>query len=230
MPKYKVLMIDDDSEVLALNERSLAAGGFDVRCATSAKEGLALFDAFIPDCVLLDVMMPGVSGFQVCRDLRARSRVPIIFLTGRVSESDKVNGFLLGADDYIEKPYSLKELEVRILANIRRAAPSRIEGRLSYPPLEIDVENHRAFCDGEDLLLSRQEYDLLYMMATSDGRPVTYEEIGERVWDGYLPTMRRTVMVSMSRLRKKLEINPLAARMIETVWSKGYRFIGKRGS
>lgn len=225
---YQLLIVDDDKEVLALNHSSFEDAGFSVRCATSAKECFQILSAFSPDCILLDVMMPGMNGFEVCKKIREMSSVPIIFLTGRVSEDDKINGLLLGADDYIEKPYSFRELEARVRANIRRNSDVHSE-ELSFPPLRIDIRAHQAFCGEINLNVSPQEYDLLHMLATSGGRIVTYEEIGNWIWGTYMESDRQAIMVAVSRLRKKLEANPVTARMIETVWTKGYRFTGKKG-
>ena len=229
---YKLLMIDDDNEMLEINAKNFTERGYDVRCAKTAKAGLWFLEAFQPDCILLDVMMPGIDGFETCKRIRKQSQVPIIFLTGRVSEDDKISGLLMGADDYMEKPYSLRELEARILVNIRRGAVSEATtsgNRLSFPPLEIDLISHTACCDGEDLGLSKQEFGILYFLASSGGTPVTYEQIGNRIWGSYRPEDRRSVMVNVSRLRKKLEFYPATARLIETVWSQGYRFTGTKG-
>lgn len=220
---HKILMIDDDREVLELCAGSLSEKGYAVRTADNAVKGLAMLEAYAPDCVLLDVMMPGMDGFEVCQKIRRISDVPVIFLTGRVSEEDKVSGLLLGADDYIEKPCSLKELEARIVVNIRRT--SSAPTRMSFPPLEIDLLHGRALCDGEDLNLTAQEFALLRLLASHAGEEVSFKQIGVEVRGGYVENDRRSVMVSMSRLRKKLEPYPAAARMIETVWSKGYRFV-----
>lgn len=224
---HKILIIDDDRDVLAVNAKSLSEKGYGVYTAETAAQGLELLKGCAPDCILLDVMMPGMDGFEACRKIREISGVPVIFLTGRVSEDDKVNGLLLGADDYMEKPYSLKELEARIVVNLRRGGETH--DRLQFPPLEIDLTRKRAFFGGKDLNLSGQEYDLLYLLASHAGEILTFEQIGMRIWDSYREDDRRTLMVAVSRLRKKLEAFPAAARMVETVWSRGYRFLGQQG-
>jgi len=224
---YKLLLIDDDYEMLDITSASFREKGYAVYAMTSGKSAAAFIRKNEPDCVILDVMMPGIDGFKVCEKIRKVSSVPIIFLTGRVSEEDKVDGLLMGADDYIEKPFSFRELEARVQVSIRRmhtAAP----GKLLFPPLEIDIEGHRALCDGDDLHLTAQEYDLLYYFATSGKETITYEDIGVRVWGSYREMDRRSIMVMVSRLRKKLASNPVTARMIETVWTEGYRFTGKK--
>ena len=224
---HRLLLIDDDREMLEITSAGFREKGYTVDVLEGGSKAVSRIREYAPDCIILDVMMPGTDGFEVCKNIRKVSDVPVIFLTGRVSEEDKVNGLLMGADDYIEKPYSFRELEARVQAAVRRtqaAAP----GKLIFPPLEIDVEGHRALCGGEDLQLTTREYDILYFFATSAKKVVTYEDIGIRVWGVYQEQDRRSVMVLVSRLRKKMEANPVTARMIETVWSEGYKFTGKR--
>jgi len=223
----KLLLIDDDKDLLEITSAGFREKGYTVYSLTSGKNAVAAINKYDPDCVVLDVMMPGVDGFEVCEGIRKVSTVPIIFLTGRVSEEDKVDGLLMGADDYLVKPFSFRELEARVQVIIRRAQVA-VPGKLLFPPLEVDVEGHRALVDGKDLHLTSQEYDLLYYFATSDNSVITYEEIGEKTWGVYCETDRRSVMVMVSRLRKKMASNPVTARMIETVWTKGYSFTGKR--
>ena len=222
----KLLLIDDDREMLEITAAHFREKGYTIRVLTSGKGAVTHIREFKPDCVILDVMMPAIDGFTVCKRIRSVSNVPIIFLTGRVSEEDMVNGLTLGADDYIEKPYSFRELEARVQAAVRRTQ-SASPGTLSFPPLEIDIVSHRALCNGEDLMLTPREYDILYLFATSQKEILTYEDIGVKMWGVYKEQDRRSVMVIVSRLRKKLEVSPITARMIETVWSEGYRFSAK---
>ena len=224
---HRLLLIDDDHEMLEIASAGFREKGYKVDVLESGNKVVSRIREHAPDCIILDVMMPGTDGFEVCKNIRKVSDVPVIFLTGRVSEEDKVNGLLMGADDYIEKPYSFRELEARVQAAVRRTQAA-VPGRLIFPPLEIDVESHRALCGGEDLQLTTREYDILYFFATSAKKVVTYEDIGIRVWGIYQEQDRRSVMVLVSRLRKKMEANPVTARMIETVWSEGYKFTGKR--
>ena len=223
----RIILVDDDREMLDITAASFRAKGHTVKLFENGESAINYLRGDVADCVVLDVMMPGMNGFEVCKNIRQVSNIPILFLTGRVSEEDKVNGLLLGADDYIEKPYSFRELEARVQAAVRRsqaAAP----GTLSFPPLEIDVTGHRALCDGKDLQLTMREYDILHHLIKEEKNIVTYEDIGKRVWGIYSEQDRRSVMVMVSRLRKKLEANPVAAMMIETVWSAGYRFNGTK--
>lgn len=229
---HTLLLIDDDREMLEITSSNFRDKEYTVYTANSGVGGLRLFEQTKPDCVILDIMMPDTNGFEVCRRIRKTSNVPVIFLTGRISEDDKVSGLLLGADDYVEKPFGFRELEARVQTAIRRAAPAATgaSGILSFPPLEIDITAHRATCAGEDLYLTAREYSLLYMLAISGGEVVTYEDIGKQIWGSYREDDRGTVMVSVSRLRKKMENNPVTAQMIETVWSIGYKFVGRRAA
>jgi DNA-binding response OmpR family regulator len=229
--KYTLLLVDDDREMLEITARSFQEAGYTVHTAENAAAGLGLVGDVNPDCVILDVMMPGMDGFEACRRLRETSGVPVIFLTGREAEDDKVDGLLLGADDYVVKPHSFRELEARVRILLRRAAVpvlSSSPDSLVFPPLEIDIVGHRVLCDGEDLYLTSREYDILYLLAHSEGEVVTYEDIGLQLWGSYRPADRSSVMVGVSRLRKKLEGSPVASAMIETVWTTGYKFTGKR--
>jgi len=226
---YKLLLIDDDREMLEITEAGFREKGYTVHTMTGGKNAVAFIKKNAPDCVILDIMMPGIDGFSLCEAIRNVSSVPIIFLTGRVAEEDKVNGLLIGADDYIEKPHSFRELEARVRVALRRSQTAT-PGKLFFPPLEIDVKLHKVFCEGEDLRLTAQEYDLLYLIVTSDKDVITYEEIGKRVWGVYREPDRRSVMVMVSRLRKKMAHNIITAHMIETVWTEGYRFTGKKAS
>jgi DNA-binding response OmpR family regulator len=225
----KLLMVDDDREVLAINKKYFVKKGYEVRTASNGKEGLRQLAGFGPDCVVLDVMMPGMGGMAFLEELRKTENVTVLFLTGKLDEKAKVQGLMLGADDYIAKPCSLIELEARVAANIRRhrAAAKPQLSNLSFPPLEIDIVAHQAFCDGESLGLSNREYDLLYFLATHVGELVTFEQIADQMWGYYQPEDRRVMMVSMSRLRKKMEKPIDISGMIETVWSKGYKFIDR---
>ena len=222
----KILLVDDDREMLSLTSAALGKKGYAVSTFERPDEAIVFFNRNRADCVVLDVMMPKISGFELCKEIRKISEVPVIFLTGKVAEEDKVEGLLLGADDYVEKPYSFLELDARIQAAVRRTLRS-LPSKLSFPPLELDIEKHCAYCNGEDLHLTTREYDLLHFFATANRDPITYEDIGVRVWGVYNEQDRGSIMVIINRLRKKLEVNPVTARMIETVWSKGYRFAGK---
>ncbi len=224
----KLLLIDDDKEVLTINSKFFKQLNYDVKAVTTAQGALTLLKDFTPDCIVMDVMMPGMDGFQACPKIKKLCSAPIIFLTGKDAEADKIQGLLLGADDYMVKPYSLRELEVRIQVLIRRysqVTAAETSSILEYPPLRLDLNKHKAYYNEEELPLSNKEYDLLYLLASSPNRVFTFEEIGNAIWNSYLESDRKTIMVTASRLRKKLDGYPGLSRFIETVWSQGYQFV-----
>lgn len=226
----KILLIDDDRDVLLINKKFLESQGFQVHCCSNPKDGIRLARKLSPDCILLDVMMPDMDGYQVCQSIRIFSDSPIIFLTGKTTEDDKVRGLTCGADDFIVKPYSLKELKARIDAVLRRmnrSAPAADSNILIFGDLSIDRITHKAAFCGEDLALTQREYDVLLYMALHPNTDISFQELGIALFNSYTENDRRLVMVNVSRLRKKLSVSPRLENMIETVWSKGYRFNGK---
>lgn len=222
---YKILLVDDDTEVLELNKKYLEREHYLVEIAPNAATGLRILNEFQPDCIVLDVMMPKVNGFSACKKYRSLTNAPIIFLTGCVSEDNKIQGFQLGADDYLEKPYSLRELEARIQANIRRSNSYSTPQSMNFGGLSIDLISHKALYDGEELPLSNREFELLRMLTEHQNEVLTFEEIGFEMFGNYSDNDRRSVMVTMSRLRKKMDNYSGLSEMIETVWSKGYKFV-----
>lgn len=227
-----LLLVDDDTEMLEINGKFLASSGYNVYTASTPMRGLALAKSKNPDCIVLDVMMPGMSGYELCAEIRKFSNVPIIFLTGKTSEDDKIKGLVTGADDYMIKPYSLKELKTRIDVILRRVnimnAPAQDSHRLTFGDLSIDKLAHKAFYLDEDLQLANREYEVLVYMAEHPNRDITFEELGKTLFGNYEELDRRSVMVNVSRLRKKMSLDPELENMIETVWSKGYRFRTKK--
>lgn len=223
----EILLIDDDREVLEINRKYLTGEGFTVYTADSPKKGIAYAKKLSPDCILLDVMLPEMDGYEVCRRIRSFSAVPVLFLTGRGTEDDKIDGLTSGGDDYIVKPYSLRELKARIDVILRRmnqlhaASESHI---LTFGSLSIDKVAHKAFFQGTDLNLANREYEVLLYLAEHPDREVTFEELGTALFGSYQENDRRSVMVNVSRLRKRFEGNHELENRIETVWSRGYRF------
>lgn len=229
---YRVLLIDDDTEVLKLNRLFFEKNGCKAMICSEAGQAERIVKDFIPDCILLDVMMPEIDGFTLCRKIRKITNVPILFLSGKVSEEDKIKGFTCGADDYIEKPYSIKEVYIRVISNIKRSKLLKEEsakktGLIEAGPVTIDVESHKVMYDEEEIQLTNREYDLLLYMAKHQNEEVTFEEIGKATWGTYNDEDRRSVMVNMSRLRKKLSEYEELENLIETVWSKGYKMTVK---
>lgn len=226
-----LLLIDDDREVLDINQKFFEDQGYKVVTTDKPMECMGLMKAHKPDCIVLDVMMPEIDGYTLCSIIRKTSSVPIIFLTGKTSEDDKINGLITGADDYIIKPYSLKELKARIDVVLRRVTmmnkESEAAGMLKFGNLTIDKMAHKALFKGEDLELTNREYEVLLYMAERPNTDVTFEELGTQLFGFYSDTDRRSVMVNVSRLRKKMELDFELENMIETVWSKGYKFVAR---
>lgn len=226
-----LLFVDDDNEVLEINQQFFTKEGYKVVTLSNPLECQATVKATAPDVIILDVMMPGLDGYTLCRELRKATNTPIIFLTGKTSEDDKINGLITGADDYMIKPYSLKELKARIDVILRRVSmmnkEKAVSNQMTFGNLTIDMIGHKALFKGEDLQLTNREYDVLVYLAKNPGKEVTFEELGTTLFGFYTEQDRRSVMVNVSRLRKKMEIDFELENMIETVWSKGYKFVGK---
>ena len=228
----KILLIDDDAEVLEINGKYLTSQNFIVFTSSDPKLGLNIARTKKPDLIVLDVMMPGMSGYELCTRIRQFSNVPIIFLTGKSSEDDKIQGLVTGGDDYIIKPYSLKELKARIDALLRRAgmilAEDKNRNAFEFGNLKIDMTLHKAFFSGNDLQLTNREYDILVYFCNHPNKIITFEELGQQLFGVYNELDRRTIMVNVSRLRKKMSIDDTLYNMIETVWSQGYKFLAPK--
>ena len=224
-----LLLVDDDKEVLKINAKYFLQAGYDVKAATNARNAYKILKDFTPDCIVLDVMMPGTDGFKACTEIRQLSQAPVIFLTGCDSEDDKIQGLMLGADDYMIKPYSLRELAARIQVLIRRyQRTSTVSSSvLEYPPLRLELTARKAYYENTEIPLTNKEYDLLHLLAASPNTVFSFEDIGNAVWGQYIESDRKTIMVTVNRLRKKLNAYPAISNCLETVWSKGYQFIAK---
>ena len=230
----KVLLVDDEPNLRHTLRYSLRQAGYDVAAAATGEEALDLARRENPDVVVLDVMLPGLDGFEVCRRLRTESAVPILMLTARTEEVDRVVGLEVGADDYLTKPFSVRELVARVKAMLRRremlrqelaAAPAPVESLIS-DDLVVDVLGHRATLGGRPLALKPKEFDLLAFLMRHRGQVVSAEQLLERVW-GYADTSdARTVPVHVRTLREKIEADPSHPTRIETVRGVGYRFAG----
>ena len=222
-----ILLVEDEESITTPLVEALRREGFDTAGSATAGESLALADRVKPDLVLLDVMLPDGSGFDVCRELRARSRVPIIMLTARGEEADRVAGLELGADDYVVKPFSARELVARVRAVLRRAAEAgerTVEGATEIGDVRIDPGRRSVSFRGEDLELSRKEFDLLRLLIENAGSVVTRERLLDEVWDTNWFGSTKTLDVHVSGLRKKLDDDPGSPRYIHTVRGVGFRF------
>ena len=225
--KRTILLVEDEESIVTPLVEALRREGFDTAVSTTAAESLEAFERARPDLVLLDVMLPDGSGFEVCRELRGRSRVPIIMLTARGEEADRVAGLELGADDYVVKPFSARELVARVRAVLRRAAEAgerRAEGVTEIGDLVVDPGRRSSSFRGEELELSRKEFDLLRLLVESAGSVVTRERLLEEVWNTNWLGSTKTLDVHVSGLRKKLGDDPTEPRYIHTVRGVGFRF------
>ncbi|MDO5291863.1 MAG: response regulator transcription factor [bacterium] len=225
----KLLLIDDDLDVLKINKNFLTRQGYEVMVSNNAVSSIQSLNKYHPDCIILDIMMPELDGFKSSQKIRSITDTPFIFLTGVTSEAARLKGFQLGADDYITKPYSLKELSARINVVLRRSNKQvQSASEISYPPLRLDLTLHKAFYDTEEIALSNREYELLYHLMTKPNQTLTFEKLGQLIWGSYTSSDRRTIMVTASRLRKKLSYYEGLDELITTVWSEGYQFHKKK--
>ena len=223
----RVLIVEDDPTVAEVVTRYLEREGFAVESVADGREALARADAQLPDLVVLDIMLPGLDGLEVCRRLRARAPIPVVMLTARGSEEDRILGLDLGADDYVSKPFSPRELTARVKAVLRRAGSQLDEadrtGTLEYDGLEINLAAREARVGGELATLTAREFELLTYLARRPRQVFRRDQLLEHVW-GYTYGDTSTVTVHIRRLREKIEDDPSAPRRITTVWGVGYRF------
>jgi len=225
----KILIVDDEPNITDILSFNLQAEGYETVVAHDGEAGLDLALSEKPDLVFLDVMMPKMDGFEVCRRIREVSQVPIIMLTAKDEESDKVLGLDNGADDYMTKPFSVNEIKARIRSHLRRTPSATTkqpaDSRLVFGDLIIDLDLYEARRSNEPLNLTRREFDLVKYLATQFNQVVSREELLEKVWeyDTYLGDLR-TVDVSIRRLRTKLEPDPKNPQYILSVRTVGYRF------
>jgi DNA-binding response OmpR family regulator len=222
-----VLVVDDEPIVLDVVGRYLERDGHRVLAAADGEEARTLIEQEPPGLVVLDVMLPGIDGFALCRWIRSTSDIPVILLTARGEETDRIVGLELGADDYVTKPFSPRELATRVKTVLRRAAPrtAPVE-RIEIGELIIDAGSRLVWRNGSELRLTTREFDLLWFLATHPSRVFSRDHLMRTVW-GYEPALDSgTVTVHVRRLREKIEDDPSRPRLIETVWGAGYRFRG----
>ncbi len=218
----RVLLIDDDTKLYELLASYLEQNGVTVTCASDGRKGLVALDAGVYDAVLLDVMMPGMDGLEVCRRIRAKSNIPVLMLTARGDETDRVVGLELGADDYIPKPFSPRELLARLKAVLRRTSPGVVAERLVAGHIVADVPARRAQMEGRELDLTGIEFDILVALMRRAGRVVPREALLSEAGRSDVVVGERTVDVHISHLRQKLGDDPRAPRLIKTVRGVGY--------
>jgi two-component system response regulator RegX3 len=222
----RVLVVEDEESFSDALSYMLRREGYEVEVASTGIEALSTFERTGADLVLLDLMLPGLSGTEVCRELRARSHVPIIMVTARDSEIDKVVGLELGADDYVTKPFSSRELVARIRAVLRRGAEPEelITGVVEAGPVRMDVERHVVTVDGDAVSLPLKEFDLLELLLRNAGRVLTRGQLIDRVWGADYVGDTKTLDVHVKRLRSKIEPDPANPKYLVTVRGLGYKF------
>ena len=225
MPMLKILLVDDDPNIRQLVNLYLQKEGFEVMMADRGDEALKMFKASPPNLILLDIMLPGMDGWQVCREVRKISNIPIIMLTAKDETFDKVLGLELGADDYVSKPFDMKELVARIKAVSRRfQAADAPEKELVFPGLTININQYTVMYMGKELEMPPKELELLYFLASHPGMVFTREQLLEQVWGFDFFGDSRTVDVHIKRLREKLPDCEQYGWCIRTVWGVGYKF------
>ena len=221
----QVLVVDDEPTIREIVVRYLERDGFATLEAADGDRARELVERESPDLVVLDLMLPGTDGLELCRWIRSRSSLPVIMLTARGEESDRIVGLELGADDYVTKPFSPRELAARVRTVLRRAELELVtDERLTFDGLVIDSSSREVTRGGEPLRLTAREFDLLWFMASHPRRVFAREQLMRRVWGYSAAVDTGTVTVHMRRLREKIEEDPSRPRHLETVWGVGYRF------
>ena len=228
--KQKILIVDDDENIAELISLYLTKECFDTMMVHDGEEALVAFDTYQPNLMLLDLMLPGIDGYQVCREIRARSNTPIIMLSAKGEVFDKVLGLEMGADDYIMKPFDSKEMVARVKAVLRRYQPgqkleSPVEDkskRVEYPGISINLTNYSVIVDGQTVDMPPKELELLYFLAASPNQVFTREQLLDQIWGYECIGDTRTVDVHIKRLREKIKDH--ATWGLATVWGIGYKF------
>lgn len=227
--KQKILIVDDDNNIAELISLYLTKECYDTKIVNDGEQALIAFEHYKPNMLLLDLMLPGIDGYQVCREIRAKSDVPIIMLSAKGEVFDKVLGLELGADDYILKPFDSKELVARVKAVLRRFQPAKPEAYASvdikcveYPGLIVNLSNYSVTYDGQQIDMPPKELELLYFLASSPNQVFTREQLLDNIWGYEYVGDTRTIDVHVKRLREKIKDKP--TWRIATVWGIGYKF------
>ncbi len=227
--KQKILIVDDDSNIAELISLYLTKECFDTKIAGDGEEALQLYKSYAPNLILLDLMLPGIDGYQVCREIRAKGNIPIIMLSAKGEVFDKVLGLEMGADDYIMKPFDSKEMVARVKAVLRRYQPVKPENPVataikvvSYADLEVNLSNYSVVYMGENVDMPPKELELLYFLASSPNQVFTREQLLDHIWGYEYIGDTRTVDVHVKRLREKIKDHE--GWGITTVWGIGYKF------
>lgn len=230
MQQTNILVVDDDKEIAELVEIHLVSDGYKVFKAYNAKEGLMILEKEDIQLVILDIMMPDMDGLSMCKTIRETSTIPIIMLSAKSADLDKIIGLGTGADDYVSKPFNPLELTARVKSQLRRFTKFNPSTHDEKPDKEVIInhliinkEDHRVIAYDRDVKLTPIEFDILYLLATNPGRVFSTDEIFERVWNEKMYEANNTVMVHIRRLREKIEMDSRNAQIIKTVWGVGYK-------
>ncbi|MCR5669107.1 MAG: response regulator transcription factor [Lachnospiraceae bacterium] len=224
----KVLVVDDEKLIVKGIRFSLEQDGMEVDCAYDGEEALNLAKQNNYDMVLLDVMLPKYDGFEVCQQIREFSNMPIVMLTAKGDDMDKILGLEYGADDYITKPFNILEVKARIKAIMRRTSPLKVEkvdpNRISSGDLTLDTESRRLQIKGVEINLTSKEFDMLLLLVNNEGKVYSRDNLLHAIWGTDYPGDARTVDVHIRRLREKIEPNPSEPRYVHTKWGVGYYY------
>lgn len=226
-----ILVVDDDKEIVRLIEITLASEGYKIFKANDGIEALNIFTSEDVGLIVLDIMMPNLDGIGVCKKIRESSNIPILMLSAKSEDIDKIEGIITGADDYLTKPFNSLELVVRIKALIRRAYNMNLKKvnkkeLIKVGPLSIDKYSRKVRVEDKEISFTSTEFEILYLLARNIGRVFSAEEIFERVWKEKYYNSNNTVMVHVSRIRDKIEDNTNGEKLIHTVWGVGYKIEG----
>ena len=227
--KQKILIVDDDENIAELISLYLTKECFDTMMVHDGEKALIAYDTYQPNLILLDLMLPGIDGYQVCREIRAKSNVPIIMLSAKGEVFDKVLGLELGADDYMTKPFSPSEMVARVKAHLARyerliGSGVPVNDVIEIRGLKIDKTARRVWVNGEEKNFTTKEFDLLAFLAQNPNHVFTKEELFSKIWDMESVGDIATVTVHIKKIREKIEFNTAKPQYIETIWGVGYRF------
>lgn len=230
MEDISILVVDDDVDIADLVEIHLASNGYHVFKANNGRDGLAILEKEDIKLIILDIMMPGMDGLTFCKTIRETSTIPIIMLSAKSKDLDKIIGLSTGADDYVIKPFNPLELTARVKSQLRRytqfnpnSHEERYDKEIQIKHLTINKESHKVLSGDKEVKLTPIEFDILYLLASNLGRVFSTDEIFERVWNEKMYEANNTVMVHIRRLREKIELDSRNAQVIKTVWGVGYK-------
>jgi len=222
-----ILIIDDDKKLNNLLSDYLSKFGFKVTTVTHPDEGLKILKREQPDIIILDIMLPKMDGFEVCKEIRKEYSIPIIMLTARGEVTDRIVGLELGADDYLPKPFEPRELVARIQSVLRRGSEDLKSGIIKFGRLVVDIEKHSVLLDGENVDLTTMEFEILSLFVRNPGKVFTRDHLMDRIRGIEWEAFDRSIDVLISRLRQKLNEHPKKPSFIKTIWGTGYKFIGE---